>query len=135
MTLTRRLLGVAGHILRRFYGLAFFSPASWAVFVFRLAVKPPHLLLTEREYEDKENSLKVNQRPELFGMDLLGIVTPSMEVYASTFNDCKSWTCARLQSIGKCGLLRRLSLFRPTFMRVVIGLANPIKWLLMGIPP
>ena len=118
---------MAGHILRRFYGLAFFSPASWAVFVFRLAVKPPHLLLTEREYEDKENSLKVNQRPELFGMDLLGIVTPSMEVYASTFNDSKSWTCARLQSMGKCGLLRRLSLFRPSSCESYDWNANPVK--------
>lgn len=46
---------MAGHILRRFYGLAFFSPASWAVFVFRQSVLPPHLLLTEREYEEREN--------------------------------------------------------------------------------
>ena len=27
---------------------------------------------------NKETSLKLNQRPELFGMNLLGIVTPSM---------------------------------------------------------
>ena len=36
------------------------------------------------------------------------------EVHASAFSDFMRWTCARLQSVGKCGLLRRLSLFRPT---------------------
>ena len=91
----------------------FFSASN--VTIFRLqACRQASSFATHRErIEDKEN-WKVNQRPELFGMDLLGIVTPSMEVYASTFNDCGRWTCARLQSMGKCGLLRRLSLFRPT---------------------
>ena len=36
----------------------FFSASNVTIFVFRLAVKPPRLLLTEREYEDKENVTK-----------------------------------------------------------------------------
>jgi len=58
---------------------------------------------------------------------LLGVVTPSMEVYASPLTTSWRWTYARLQSIGTCGLLRRLSLFKPSSMRVKTGLANPVE--------
>ena len=105
-----------------------FSPSSWHVFVFRLAVKPPHLLLITREYRDKENWNKIEPETRMIqhGLD---VQRPNHQrFHASTFNDFMCWTCARLQSIGKCGLLRRLSLFRPTFMRVKTGLANPVKW-------
>ena len=49
------------------------------------------------------------------------------EVHASAFSDFMRWTCARLQSVGKCGLLRRLSLFRPTSCESLVGRPGRIR--------
>lgn len=67
---------VAGNIFRKFYVLAGFRTSSWHVFVLGL---PSSLLVC---YSPGENGgqrefVKMNQRPELFGMDLFGIVTPT----------------------------------------------------------
>ena len=66
-------------VLRKCYVTGFSSPPVGTYFVLQACHQALAFLLPQQERNaNKETSLKLNQRPELFGMNLLGIVTPSM---------------------------------------------------------